>query len=53
MLIAMLTALPLGACPPAGVAGGGMLANERTNQQTNKHDGSQYLLAEVTTKLRI
>jgi len=27
--------------------GGRMLTNERTNKQTNKHDGSQYLLTDV------
>jgi len=32
-------------CPSASTAGGWML----TNEPTNKHDGSQYLLSDVIT----
>ena len=34
-------------CLPVSAAIGRTLTNERPNQRTNKHDGSQYFLAEL------
>jgi len=43
----MLTARLLSnGCLPANAENGQMSTNERTNEPTNKHDGSQYLLVE-------
>ena len=36
--------------PPASQCSRWQNVNERTNQQTNKHDGSQYLLTEITQR---